>query len=104
MNSATCSVLAGVFPIVLLTLVLERRAITINLRKRRWVRQIIIGGVATSLAGEGVALAGVQVNGYPLTQAIVAWTVTAVALLCFAMSLLMIVATDEIEEEADAEG
>jgi hypothetical protein len=101
-NSATCSVLAGVFPIVLLALVLERRSITLKLRRRRWVRGIIVWGVASSLIGEVCVVVGVQLNGFVAVSGSVAWTITAVALVSFALSLLMIVVTDEIEEDAAA--
>jgi hypothetical protein len=62
-----------------------------------------VWGVASSLVGEILVVIGVQLNGFASGPGSVTWAIAAIAFAAFAISLLMIVATDEIEEEASIE-
>jgi peptidoglycan biosynthesis protein MviN/MurJ (putative lipid II flippase) len=91
--------LSGVFPLLLVTIVLERRSITPRLRRIPWIRNLLVAGVSSALVGEVLGIIGVEFHGYPMVTGILVWAVAATAFVCFAASLLMIIATDEIRED-----
>lgn len=102
MSKDTCAVLTAVFPIVLLTVVLERRAIHLNIRRQgwfRWTTQYIVGGCAVGLP---LAVIGVQTNGLSLIWGALAWVGGAVAVLGLPFTLLAALATAEAEEDRES--
>lgn len=103
MNEATCTVLAGVFPLLLIAIVADRRGIHLQLRTRRWYRLGVVMSISACIVGLAFAVVGVQTGGYPLVQGTTIWVLFGVPLLVFALSILMNVATLENEEDAALE-
>lgn len=103
MNASTCSALSAVFPLILITVVLERSRISIKIRRTRWFRRLVLTTVAASLIGTVVAVVGVQLRGLGLVAGSVAWVILIVALVGLGAMALMIVATDEVEEDRPVE-
>ena len=99
MNSETCAVLASVFPLALITIVLESRQVHVNLRRRRFFREISLAGISTSLVGLVVSVIGVSLGGFSGYAAIIPWSLFAVAVLGMAMIALGITATQDNELE-----
>ena len=58
--------------------------------------------LAASLVGTALSVVGVQLDGFGLFAGTVAWVVLGVALGGLGLAALMIVATDEVEEDASA--
>jgi uncharacterized membrane protein len=99
MNADTCAVLASVFPLILITTVLEARAVHFNLRSRRLFRWSTYAGMSTSLIGIGIAVIGVAVGGYDQQGSIMIWLLFGVAILALAISVVGIAATLENEDD-----
>lgn len=102
MSEATCAVLTAIFPLVLLTVVLERRAIHLNIRKKKWFRTMTQITVAASLIGLVLTVVGVQLHGLDWRLAWVAWLASAAAIVGLAFNLLGTAASDEAREDRDA--
>jgi hypothetical protein len=102
MNAATCAVLAGVFPLILIAIVSDRRGIHLGLRRRIWYRRAVVGTIGSCLLGLCYAVIGVQAEGFEGPTAFLLWLLFAIAALAFAMSILMTVATQENEEDDSA--
>jgi hypothetical protein len=100
MNAATCAVLAGVFPLILIAIVADRRGIHLELRRRIWYRRAVVGTITACLLGLGYAVVGVQIEGFEGSAATLLWILFGAALGAFAMSVLLTVATQENEEDA----
>ena len=99
MNADTCAVLANVFPLILITVVLEVRSVAFKLRSRKWFQQIAAIGMTLSLTGLVFSVIGVAVNGFSGLFAVWIWVVFAgatAALMMIAMGILM---TGELEDE-----
>lgn len=95
----TCAVLTAIFPVVLLTVVLERRAIHLSIRRQpwfRWATQIIVGACAIGLP---LAVLGVQFGGLTVILGVIAWMACAVVALGLPFTLLAALATAEAEED-----
>jgi hypothetical protein len=108
MNPATCGVLATVFPIVMLTVVLERRTIALKLRRIRWFRSIMLWSFSAAAIGLGITLAGVQVGGLGgnpvgVTWATLAWVAAVISLGGLSAVLMASMASTEVEEDAASE-
>lgn len=102
MNSATCTALSAVFPLILITVVLERPRVSVKIRRTRWFRRLMLTTFAASLIGTALSVIGVQLDGFGLLAGTVLWLVLGVALTGLGAAALMIVATDEVEEDATA--
>jgi len=100
-NSNTCQVLAGVLPLILLTLVLERRLIAIKVRKLNWFRWLVRYTVVFSIVGIAWALVGVQLNGLTYSTAWPLWLIAATSLLSFGITVFFTLATHELEEDGE---
>jgi len=98
-NAATCAALSAVFPLILITVVLERPRISVKIRRMRGFRRLVLTTIAASLIGTTVSLVGVQLNGFGLLGGVAAWIVLFVALAGLGTTALMIVATDEVAED-----
>ncbi|WP_404430693.1 hypothetical protein LG299_12470 [Microbacterium lacus] len=101
MNAATCQVLATVFPIVMLTVVLERRMISIKLRRLPWFRNVMLWSFGSALLGVGITLVGVQTNGLPLIAGVTAWMLAALSIGGLGAVLMASMATTEVEEDTE---
>jgi hypothetical protein len=99
MNSETCSVLASVFPLILITTVLESRAVHFNLRSRRLFRWGIYAGMSTSIVGLALSVIGVNRGGYSAIESLAVWPLFWTALAALALSILGIAATFENEDD-----
>lgn len=102
MSEATCAVLTAIFPLVLLTVVLERRAIHLKIRKKRWFRTMTQLTVTASLIGLVLTVIGVQLHGLDLPWSWFAWLAAAVAVFGLAFNLLGTAASDEAREDGEA--
>ncbi|TFC87455.1 hypothetical protein [Cryobacterium sp. TMT4-31] len=99
MNAATCAILAGVFPLILIAIVADRRGIHQGLKRRSWYRRSFVGTVAACLLGIVYAVIGVQVEGFKGPEASLLWILFTVALLAFAASIVLSIATQENAED-----
>jgi hypothetical protein len=101
MSKDTCAVLTAVFPIALLTVVLERRSIHLNIRRQgwfRWATQTIVSACAIGLV---LTIIGVQTNGLSTLGGAVAWVACGVAVIGLPLTLLAALATAEAEEDRE---
>lgn len=102
MSEATCAVLTAIFPLVLLTVVLERRAVHINIRRTKWFRVMTQVTVTASLIGLPLTVVGVQFHGLDWRLGWVAWLTFAAAFFGLGFNLLGAAASDEAREDGDA--
>ena len=101
MSKETCAVLTAIFPIVLLTVVLERRAIHMNIRRLpwfRWVTQFIVGACAVGLP---LTVLGVQFGGLKVVIGAIAWLACAIVVGGLPFTLLAALATAEADEDRE---
>jgi cell division protein FtsW (lipid II flippase) len=101
MNADTCAVLASVFPLTLLTVVLELRGVHFNLRSRKWFRRSVVIGMAFSLIGLVLAVVGVAIGGYSEPQSVFLWGSFGISIVAMAIIALGIVATAENENDKE---
>lgn len=106
MNSATAATLATIFPVIILALVLERERVALNLRRKKWFRDVGGYTIGTALLGTLIALVWTAAepdasHSWGLGFAIALWVLAAVSLAGFALTLLAIVATSELREDED---
>lgn len=87
MSEATCAVLSAVYPLILITIVLEQRSVDLEIRRRTWFRRATLAVVVASLVGLAPAFATAN------------WVAGAVSLLGLGVLLLAIIATLEDEED-----
>jgi cytochrome bd-type quinol oxidase subunit 2 len=99
MNASTCAVLTGVFPLILIAIVADRRGIHLALRRRKWYRQSVVTTIGACLAGIAYSVIGVQIEGFSEPAGAVLWVLFFFALLAFAMSVMLTIATQENEED-----
>jgi len=99
MNAATCAVLAGVFPLILIAIVSDRRNIHLGLKRRFWYRGAVIGTIVACVMGLCYAVIGVQTDGFQGPIAFPLWGLFGVATAALTMSILLTVATQENEED-----
>jgi hypothetical protein len=102
-NAATCVALSAVFPLVLLALGIERRNLKMKLRQLRVYRYSAFWGVCSGLIGTVLAVVGIQVDGYTWPLAIFIWVAFGVAVLTLGVTVVALMATHEIEEDAATE-
>lgn len=103
MSGDTCAVLTAVFPLVLLTVVLERRAIHVNIRRLPWFRWVTQAIVTASAIGLALTIVGVQLDGLGALIGVFAWVASAVATLGLPFTLLAALATAEEEEDDNSD-
>jgi len=94
-NAETCAVLASVFPLALITIVLESRSVHFNLRRRKFYREAILAGLSSSLVGLVAAVIGVAANGYERAPAIFVGVLFAISMVGLMFVTLGILATEE---------
>lgn len=104
MNADTCAVLASVFPLILITTVLESRVIHFNLRRRRIFRWSTYTGIGTSVFGLAFTVIGVTNGGFGSDdpRAALLWGFFWFALAALALTVIGIGATLENEDDAKA--
>jgi cell division protein FtsW (lipid II flippase) len=99
MNAATCAVLAGVFPLILITVVLEIRSVHFKLRSRRWFQQIAAIGMTFCLTGLVLAVVGVAIDGFTGPASLWPWALFGGAMIALTITVMGILATGEIDDE-----
>jgi len=99
MSADTCAVLAGVFPLILITNVLESRSVHKRIRRRPFFRKSRVWGVSTSLTGLVFAVVGVNLGGYSGSASLPLWLLFGAAMVCMAMTVLGLLATSENEDD-----
>lgn len=99
MTADTCAVLAAVFPLVMLTLAVERRLVGLKLRRKIWFRRAVLVGFTACVIGLPISVLGVQADGLDLILAYANWMAAGVAFLTLAVMVLMVMATSEAEED-----
>ena len=101
MNADTCAVLASIFPVVLLTIVLERRGVHLNLRGKPLFRYVALLGAAFSLAGLATSVIGVQLGGLDPLAGWATWLFAGISFVALAVNILGILATGENEDDEE---
>jgi hypothetical protein len=102
MNAATCAVLAGVFPLILIAIVSDRRSIHLKIKRQLWYRVLVIVTVTACLVGLWFAVIGVQKEGFEGPTAAPLWMSFGIASIALTMSIVFTIATQESEEDATA--
>lgn len=102
MSKDTCAVLTAIFPIALLTVVLERRAIHLNIRRQPWFRWATQFILAASAVGLVLTVLGVQLSGLKVLFGIVAWMTCAIVVIGLPLTLLAALATAEMDEDRES--
>lgn len=102
MTASTCATLAGVFPVLLLTVILEGRAVNNGIRSQRWYVGILLTALACGFLGLVLAVAGIQANGltYP-ALVLLAWASFAGVVVTSFLFLLFVAVS--IDHETDQE-
>ena len=100
MTEATCAVLSAIFPLVLVTGVLERRSAHMRIRRHRFFRATSLTTFTSALCGTVYAVIGVQLGGFVPAAAVVIWVLFAVAVAGLTVTLLAFLATAEAKEES----
>jgi len=95
MTADTCAVLAGVFPLALLTIVLEIRGVHFNLRRRPLFRQASVFGMSASLIGIVMSVVGVAIDGFAFGPAVIVWILFASSMAGLITVAMGILATEE---------
>ncbi|GAA1791006.1 hypothetical protein [Agromyces lapidis] len=103
MTEATCAVLSAVYPLVLITVVLEQRSIDLGIRRRRWFRAVTFTIVAGALVGLGLSVIGVQLHGLGPVAGVANWLVGLIAVGGLGFLLLSVLATLQAEEDAETD-
>lgn len=99
MNADTCQVLATVLPLVIVTLVIERRALRMKVRRQRWFRHGILVLLETSVIGLGFVVGGTQTGGLEGVWGIFSWILSATSLAGLAVITLLSMASTEVDED-----
>ncbi|MFF2494904.1 hypothetical protein [Agromyces sp. NPDC058064] len=103
MTEATCAVLSAVYPLVLITVVLEQRSIHLSIRRRRWFRVLTFTIVAGALIGIALSVIGVQLHGLGPVAGAANWLVGLIAVGGLGFLLLSMLATLQAEEDAETD-
>jgi hypothetical protein len=98
-NAATCGVLSAVFPLVLLTVAIERRSVSINIRRTTWFRWIASIGVGACAIGLPMTVGGVAADGLEGLWGWTCWAAAAISFAVLAVVAMMIIVTSEVEED-----
>lgn len=99
MNWETCQVLASVLPLVIVTLVVERRSMRLRVRKQRWFRRGVLFVLEASAIGLCFAIVGTQLEGLADVWGVVAWFLSAASVLGLATITLLSMASTEVDED-----
>ncbi|QMU96912.1 hypothetical protein FVO59_06510 [Microbacterium esteraromaticum] len=99
MNSDTCQLVATVLPLVMVTLVVERRSMRIKLRRRLWFRRGMLFLFSCSFLGLGFTIWGTQVGGLEGFPALAAWILSGASTVGLALLILMSMASTEVDED-----
>jgi hypothetical protein len=92
-NSDVCSALAGVFPLITITVVLEGRNVAARLaRGHRTLDRLVSASVSVGAIGLVLAVVGIQ-SPLPLSWAAIEWTLFGVAVLVMAIFTMLTAAT-----------
>lgn len=99
MSAETCQALASVLPLVIVTLVIERRAMRIKIRRQRWFRYGILAVLEISAISLGFVIGGTQAGGLTGGWAVVSWLLAITSLGGLALITLLSVASTEVDED-----
>lgn len=83
----------------MLTVVVERRMIGLNIRRLKWFRRVMLSSFITAVTGLGLSIVGVQLKGLNGAAAIIVWFLAVVSIGGLAFMLTASMATTEIEED-----
>jgi hypothetical protein len=99
MSPATCAVLTGVFPLVLLTAAVDRALISVKIRRLAWFRSLVVWTVSSAAIGLLLCVLGVQLDGLDFIWGVMAWAAFATAFVGLGASIMASIATHEVEED-----
>lgn len=92
--------LTAIFPIVLLTVVLERRLIHVKIRRRPWFRIVTQVVIVAAVGGLLFTVFGVQLGGYGPVIGWLAWAAFLISIAGLTFNLIAATASAELEEDA----
>lgn len=101
MNAATCAALAAVYPVVLLTLVIDRARLLKKLRQAAWYRRVAEYATSASLVGLILSVVGIQLNGLDSGWAVAAWLVFATVAFGLLLHVAGLLASLDVSDEAE---
>ncbi|SFN65851.1 hypothetical protein SAMN05216219_1537 [Mycetocola miduiensis] len=93
--------LTAVFPIVMLTVAVERRSIDLKIRRLRWFRFLSVAALVSSFVGLGLVLLGVEHSGLGALWGSVAWLCAGASVGVLTATLIAVLATAEVEEDRE---
>lgn len=102
MTSDTCQLIATVMPLIMVTLVVERRSMRLKLRRRVWFRKTILGVFEASIVGLFFVIIGTQLGGLSGAAGVLAWVLTVVSVGGLGLLILISMASVEADEDEDA--
>lgn len=102
MTSDTCQLIATVMPLIMVTLVVERRSMRLKLRRRVWFRKTILGVFEASIVGLFFVIIGTQLGGLSGAAGVLAWGLTVVSVGGLGLLILISMASVEADEDEDA--
>jgi hypothetical protein len=101
-TSSTCATLAGVFPVLLLTVILEGRNVNTGIRARGWFVYVLSAALGFGFLGLVLAVLGVEADGLSFPAFVVlAWMSFAGIILTAFVFLLFLAASFEVETEKE---
>lgn len=101
MNTATCSALTAVFPLILLAVTQQRRDVHLNIRRLRATRLCIQAVLVACLAGLAWSLLGTERGGFHGASAVFGWLLVSVA--CVGLGYIVVAIHATVESEEDEE-
>ncbi len=100
MSQETCMALSAVFPLILVTIVIEHPRVLRHVeRNGPKLNSLIAWGMGTSLTGLVACIIGVQLKGLPLFIAALVWLWFGVSIVILAIVLMAIVQFEHEEHE-----
>ncbi|WP_148061414.1 hypothetical protein [Frigoribacterium sp. PhB160] len=103
MTSSTCATLAGVFPVLLLTVILEARNVHLGIRARSLFVYVMSAALGFGFFGLILAVLGVQLDGLRAPAlAVFAWMCFVGIVLTAALFLLFLAASFDAEADEAA--
>ena len=89
--------LAAVFPIVILTVVVEGRRVHPRIRRFKWHSKVSVVALTTSVLGLAYSVVGVQLGGFDERTALPVWGFAVISLAALTFIGILLLATAEAD-------
>lgn len=99
MTENTCIALSAVFPLVALTVTMQKRDMHMKIRRLWIMRKLSLWSSMAAVFGLGFAVVGVELHGLDVIASFVVWVCAVVCGAGLALTLMALLATLENEED-----